>query len=479
MAVANLVINVAANTTGFSRGLSKGRGDLKTFTASVKNAQRAMSSFIPALAGGFTAGAFVKGIRDSINRIDELGKTASKLGVGTAALGGLQHAANQTGVATATLNMAMQRMVRRVSEAAKGTGEAKDAIKELGLDAAALAALSPDQQMFRIADAMSKVGSQGDRVRLAMKLFDSEGVSLVNTLALGSKGMQDMISEAKRLGIAVDENVAKQAAAANDAIDRMTKSLQGMANSIMSELAPAITAIADGLQSVFAKGGWFNKAQTGLMMGLADATAAILGEEHAAVQSMRDSVAARMREFHPDDPRTRGLGNNAAIMAAEEAKKKQEEADKRSKEQMEKAANQLKENYERMAKVKEGLERATQFRFFGAGGMIPGLGPSGPGGLGMAGRPGRNLGDLTFQSMQEQQEQQQRQFRRTAMPTSGPGALQLGSAEAFRASGNQANIMKRGMDKLAKLQEAQLKEQQKTNDLLTEQGGARTAPLPA
>ena len=126
---------------------------------------------------------------------DQLDKTASKLGISTNALSELGFAAEQTGVSYNTMAMAMQRMTRRVAEAARGTGEAKDALRELNLDAEALAKMTPDQALAKIAGAMQNVGSQSDKVRLAFKLFDSEGVALVNTLALGEEGLAAMREE--------------------------------------------------------------------------------------------------------------------------------------------------------------------------------------------------------------------------------------------------------------------------------------------
>ena len=82
--------------------------------------------------------------------------------------------------------MAMQRFTRRAAEAAQGTGEAKGAIRELGLDAQKLQKLPLDDQMKVLADAFGNVQNESDKLRIAFKLFDSEGAALVNTLALGS-----------------------------------------------------------------------------------------------------------------------------------------------------------------------------------------------------------------------------------------------------------------------------------------------------
>lgn len=190
------------------------------------------------------AGASAALVKMRMTAVDNLAKTADKLGVTTEALAGLQHAAEISGVSTETMNMALQRMTRRVAEAAMGTGEAKGALEELNLNADALAKLPLDQQMNIVADAMQGVEKQSDRVRLAMKLFDSEGVALVNTLAGGSDGLKEMAQEASRLGIAISRVDAAMIEQANDDVLRAKSVFQGFGNQIATELSPLISELA-------------------------------------------------------------------------------------------------------------------------------------------------------------------------------------------------------------------------------------------
>tara|TARA_R110000782_G_scaffold265471_2_gene359194 strand:- start:2197 stop:3996 length:1800 start_codon:yes stop_codon:yes gene_type:complete len=176
---------------------------------------------------------------------DQLAKTADKIGITTEALSGLRHAAELTGVSAGTMDMAMQRLTRRVSEAANGTGEAVGALHELGINAAELEQLPLDKQMNVIADSMAKVESQSDKVRLAMKLFDSEGVALVNTLAGGSEGLAKMAEEANILGLAMSRTDTAQIEAANDAILRAKSVFTGLGNQLAVAFAPIIETIAN------------------------------------------------------------------------------------------------------------------------------------------------------------------------------------------------------------------------------------------
>ena len=80
------------------------------------------------------AGAVALFTKSNVNALDTLGKTASKLGVNVEFLQQMRFAAEQTGIETRTLDMGLQRFIRRVAEAAKGTGEAKAALQQLGID---------------------------------------------------------------------------------------------------------------------------------------------------------------------------------------------------------------------------------------------------------------------------------------------------------------------------------------------------------
>ena len=222
---------------GFS-GVANG---LKKISGAVFNMKNA-------LVGAVGTAGFGALIKSSINAGDELAKTADKLGVTTTALAGLRHAAELTGVSTGTMDMALQRFTRRAAEASQGTGEAKGALQELGINADDLVKLPLDQQMSVVADSMAGVEKQSDKVRLAMKLFDSEGVALVNTLGGGSEALEKMTSEAEQLGITLSRTDTAQMEAANDALTRLKAVFTGLTNQLSLAFAPIITFVADGLR---------------------------------------------------------------------------------------------------------------------------------------------------------------------------------------------------------------------------------------
>ena len=233
----NIVIKAFDKTKPAFTGVTKA-------LSGITSAVFSMRSALVVLGGAAGFGYMVKA---SIDATDTLKKTADKIGTTTEALSALRYAAEISGVATNTLDMAMQRFTRRTAEAAKGTGEAKSALKELGIDARKLQRLSLDQQMLVLSDAFSGVGSEADKVRLAFKLFDSEGVALVNTLSLGSKGLEDLFGRAKALGIVMSGNAAGGVEKAKDALHDLFSVGKGLRDQFVAGLAPAIEEIVNKL----------------------------------------------------------------------------------------------------------------------------------------------------------------------------------------------------------------------------------------
>jgi hypothetical protein len=212
---------------------------------------KSIFSMRTALVGVAGAAGFGLLVRSSLNATDSLAKTASKIGTTTEALSGLRFAAEITGVATTTMDMALQRFTRRTAEAAKGTGEAKGAIRELGINAQELNRMPLDKRMLVLADAFSNVQSESDRLRLAFKLFDSEGAALVNTLSLGRDGLSELLGEARALGVVMSSSAAKGVENATDSLTKLKAITKGLRDQFVAALAPAIESLTTQFTDFF------------------------------------------------------------------------------------------------------------------------------------------------------------------------------------------------------------------------------------
>ena len=230
-----IIISAVDKTKKGFRGVTNG---LKTVT----NAVFSMKSALGLAAGGAAMGLLIK---KSVDVVDSLDKTASKIGVTTQALTKMRFAAGLTGVATTTMDMALQRFTRRTAEAARGTGEAKGALQKLGLDATELIKMPLEERMLALSDAFSQQTNEAEKLALAFKLFDSEGAALVNTLKLGRDGLKEMFKEAESLGIVLSTTAVKGIVKAKDAISKLFTLFSGVRDQMTAALAPALEKIAN------------------------------------------------------------------------------------------------------------------------------------------------------------------------------------------------------------------------------------------
>lgn len=253
-----LVVTLEAQNGAYIKKIEQAEKRIQRFQKTNDDVAKHVRNAIGALGGFISLRAVINTISTASQELDKLADASDRLGILPEKLTGIRYAAQMTGVELATTDSALQSFVRNVSEAANGTGKAVASLKELNIDAKALNELPLDQRLSVVADAMNGVALQSDRVRLSIKLFGGEGAAFVNTLALGSKGLAEMQAEAERMGITFDRDAIEKVAQANDALDRMRLTGQGLAQTMAIELAPSVEAVAKWMQQALEQGGFLN-----------------------------------------------------------------------------------------------------------------------------------------------------------------------------------------------------------------------------
>ena len=268
MAISELVVKVSGDISDLDKELGRGVNAVNKASDKMETSFDKVASASKKVAGNFAkmgAAAVVaavaigtKLVTSTLNSVDAQAKFADRIGISIEALASMQLAAELTGVSTSNLNLGLQRMTRRVSEAAKGSGTAVAALKELGLEAKTLNDLSPDKQFEAIAGAMEKVTSQADRVRLAMRLFDTEGVALVNTLKLGEEGLKEIRKQADAFGLTISRIDASRIEEVNDRFTELSAATTGFGKQltlslvgVLESAAKASTEVLENLTAIF------------------------------------------------------------------------------------------------------------------------------------------------------------------------------------------------------------------------------------
>lgn len=273
--VGSLFINVKARTASFSKKMKGVRGTVARMATGFAGLAKKVAKFA-AVLGGVALAAIVAFTRAGIKSVDMLGKTADKLGLLPKHLQALRLAATSTGITVETLDMALQRMARRVGEAAVGTGEAQGALKELGLDAQALNQLSTDQVFHRISDAMEGVTNAQDRLRLAMKLFDSEGAALHVTMKGGSEALKEYARINKELGMELEFSQVQVVEKAATKLGFLKSVWGSLGNLLAVEFAPILIEISNRIIEFVKNSGGMAQVAEGIVKAFFYAGAAVL-----------------------------------------------------------------------------------------------------------------------------------------------------------------------------------------------------------
>ncbi len=245
MAIAGtLAVNILAKTDKFEKGITRARKSLKGFDKSTKQTSTslaALSRNLLAVLGPAIIGRMI--VRTS-QASDELAKMGRRLGFNVEQLQFWQFASKRAGIEQRTLTMAIQRMERRLGEAAVGLGEAQGALNDLNIDAKEFIKLAPHMQFEQIIEATRGITNQNEQLRVFFKLFDSEGVSLVQLLG---ENVAELRSEFKRLGGAQTKQGLAQATNFVNAMTNLRQVSGSALEKIVIDVSPALTKVIEFL----------------------------------------------------------------------------------------------------------------------------------------------------------------------------------------------------------------------------------------
>ncbi len=205
------------------------------------------SGAVAALAPVLSLTAALATAKKAVDDFSKTGDVAARLGVHVERLQELRFAAEQSGMAVDNFDVAFRRFIRRSSEAALGGGAAVGAFRELGIELRDNEGRlkESDKLLGEVADALMQVKTPADRLRLAFKLFDTDGAAMVNVLANGSRGLDEFARKAQELGLIVDRHLIERAEALGDELDVATRIIDTKFKQALISLAPVIVMVAD------------------------------------------------------------------------------------------------------------------------------------------------------------------------------------------------------------------------------------------
>lgn len=244
--VATLAVSVTARTSKFNRKMKQAGKNVREFGRKVADVGKRLVRF-GALAGGAAVAGLIVATRQSFKLIDATSKLASTFGIATDQLIGLQHGAVIMGSSLEGMNKGLKEFVRRLGEASSRSGEMRDAIAMLGLDAQTLVAMGTAGALKAVADRIAALPNEFEQAEAAYRVFGRRGTELVKLFRTGGKGIDDFVRRVRLMGLTFTELESAGIQNANDALFELSQTMRGTANQIAVRLQPYVGSLATAL----------------------------------------------------------------------------------------------------------------------------------------------------------------------------------------------------------------------------------------
>lgn len=265
-----LRVDLAMDSANFEAGAAKARQT----SGALKSELGGLSSAFAPLAAGAALGAgalaaFSAGMRNAAATAqfaDDLVAMADRIGVSAEALQALRHAAEVNDIPMAELDDGLKALNGTLGalQSRIGDGKIRKAFEALGIPQSTIANLQDASDLLPIlADRISQVGTHAERVQIARKL----GIeSLLPLLMQGSKGIAELVEQARSLNLVMDEGVARRMADLNEEMRVADQRSAAASHRLSAEFVPVLVAIkeaaADAASALAGMLSWANRAAT-------------------------------------------------------------------------------------------------------------------------------------------------------------------------------------------------------------------------
>lgn len=228
-------------------------------TATIRQVQNSIATMAGKFAaiGGAALGigsigglglAAVAGAKHIARLGGELNDLQNRTGISVERLTVLQRAFADTGIGADEVGKTFSKLQKSIYDAATVGGPAADALNNLGLSAANLARLSPEEQFNAVSKAVAGIESPTQRAAAAMELFGRSGGQMLQLF-----GDAGAISKAEEVLGRLPELLGRNAPVLDDisdSIDRLPQKSNQFFAGVADQLAPMAKAILDTIEKI-------------------------------------------------------------------------------------------------------------------------------------------------------------------------------------------------------------------------------------
>lgn len=252
-----------------------------------------------AMATAFGAGSIIQ----QAGLIADTDTLAKSIGVATGELQAWDYASQQAGLSTGAIGDILKDVAERIGEfSSEGTGEAAALFENLNLQVEEMRRLSPDQQLLKIAGAISEL-NRNEQISYLEKM-GNDATRLLPLLENNAAGLKALTNEARSLGVAMDQVDIERAVQADRAMSQLSGTVTGLQNQLAADLGPGLATAVGGLTDIIQEAGGAAAVLDTLQSGATLVAGVIAGRYAAAfaasTQTMAANTAATLAQAQAD-----------------------------------------------------------------------------------------------------------------------------------------------------------------------------------
>lgn len=320
MSLGSIVIDLLMRTGSFEtdakRAAKVADSETKKIVASFSKAGLAVG----AAMGQFLHDGIVRiasVVPEVINHMDEISKSAQKVGMSTESFSQLAYAGSLADVEVAKLETSMGRLIKTQAAAASGGKAQQEMFERLGIAYKNTDGTLRDTMavLEDFADKFQELGGGPDAIAAGMALFGKSFQDMIPLLKDGSAGIREAREEADRLGITLSREAGENAEQFNDNLTRLNAGLRGIIQSIVGDMLPDLVALTNRLVET-AEGGVDTSNAVDLLKASLDTIISAGGSVVDTLSSINDVFVSISGNSTSAGEQVRQLGQSLSALAA-------------------------------------------------------------------------------------------------------------------------------------------------------------------
>lgn len=184
---------------------------------------------------------------------DTVDKESQKLGISSDVYQELDYAMQRNGSTIGDVSKGIKNMTKDLAAFANGSSSAASKYEAIGVSLTNVDGSMKSEQdlLLDTIQALADMTDETQRDAAAQEIFGRSAAELKPLLNAGADGIRSLMNEAQQYGMVMSEEGVKASAAFKDSMTRLSGTITGFKNSLMTGLLPALTKITDAFALLF------------------------------------------------------------------------------------------------------------------------------------------------------------------------------------------------------------------------------------